>query len=124
MRRRSPSERDAALWLVNPAALQSICPSRVWQEPVSSVDASRPAAACRRCRSQSSTSRSSQSGKKLSTQTSPSPPVAAAREMSKTAGPLTPYSVNSTSPRFSATVCPPRRRLMPHWALTPFSALG
>ena len=52
------------------------------------------------------------------------PPVDTAREMSKIAGPLTPYSVNSTSPRFSATTSLPRRMVMPHSALMPFSALG
>ena len=124
MRSRSPSVRSAARWLVNPAALHSICPSRVWQEPVSRVDASCAPMVCRRSRSQSSTSRLSQSGKKFSWQISPSPPVDTAREMSKIAGPLTPYSVNSTSPRFSATTSLPRRTVMPHSALMPFSALG
>ncbi len=40
IRSRSLSVRSAAGWLVNPAALQSICPSRVWQEPTSRVEAS------------------------------------------------------------------------------------
>ena len=49
--------------------------------------------------------------------------TAAERERSNTAGPLTPNSVNCTSPRLSATVSRPRQRVSSPVARTPLRAL-
>ena len=93
MRSKSPSVSVSGGWFVKPAARQTVWPSRVCSVPVSSCAVSESPARCR-ARSHAAVSASVQPERKSSERRSPSPPVAAARDSSKTAGPLTPYSVN------------------------------
>ena len=107
-----------------PAALHSIRPSRGWTLPVSSAPASCRDRAVRWLRSQVRVSSRLHPGRKSKCSVRPSPPVAAWRDRSNTAGPLTPYSVNSSSPWPAASVSPSRVRVRAAWAFTPLRPRG